>query len=227
MKNKLLLSAVTLSLIFTLSLDSIAQKKFKFQKVSKDVKKEAKKYEKANWQVEPGNLPIKNQLDKAYQKQTETDAEGFPKYIIANGSSVAQTQAAAEMQSIEMAKNRLVGLIETKMKDVITSDVANNQLDNTDAATITKTIETSTNKVSKKLGYVLPLFKVYRTVGKNTEVQIMIAYNYDMVRKMMIEEMKTELKVETQDQRKKFDKFLSGDHYTTGEVNNIVEGAAE
>ena len=124
-------------------------KKFTFHKVNKDIKKEAKKYEKDGWKVEPGNLPLKNQLENSYSKQAEKDESGFPKYIIANGSSVSQTQAAAEMQATEIAKNRLVSLIETQMKDVITSDVSNNQLDNKDAVTLTKTIETSTNTVSK------------------------------------------------------------------------------
>jgi hypothetical protein len=202
-----------------------ASNKFKFHKVSKDVKKEAKRYKKDGWSVEPGNLPIKNQLETAYTKQTETDKEGFPKYIIANGSSVAGTQSAAEMQALELAKNRLVGLIETQMKDVISSDVANDQLDRKDAITLTKTIETSTNTVCKKLGRVLPLFKVYRNIkNNNTEVQVLIAYNYELVRQQILEEMKTELKFDTEDQRKKFDKFLSAEEYKKGEIRNVSEG---
>ena len=54
----------------------------------------------------------------------------------------------------------------------------------------------------------------------------MIGYNYDMVRKQMLDEMKSELKIETGDQRKKFDKFLSSDHYNTGEIKNIPDDAA-
>jgi len=197
--------------------------KFKFKKVSKDVKKEAHKYEKDGWKVEPGNMPIKNQLENSYSKQNEQDEEGFPKWITANGSSVAQTQSAAEMQAIELAKNRLVGLIETHMKDVITADVANNQIDKKEAATLTKTIETSTNTVSKKLGRVLPLFKVYRQVGNNTEVQVLLAYNYAMVQKDIIDQMKTELQATTIDQRKKFDKFLNSDAYKSGEIINATD----
>lgn len=225
MKNRIttkMIAVITLASIVTASFAQ-ANKKFKFHKVSRDVKKEAHKYEKDNWKVEPGNMPIKNQLENAFKRQSETDDEGFPKYIIANGSSIAGTQAAAEMQATELAKNRLVGLIETKMRDVITSDVSNNQIDNKDAATLTKTIETSTNFVSKRLGRVLPLFKVYRVVGNNTEVQVMVAYNYDLVRKQILEEMKAELKMETEDQRKKFDKFLSGEHYKTGDIKNTTE----
>ena len=227
MKSILSNRLISIVLACTLAAPGVAlsSQKFKFKKVSKDVKKEAKRYKKDGWMVEPGNLPIKNQLETAYSRQAEADKEGFPKFIIANGSSVAGTQAAAEMQAMELAKNRLVGLIETQMKDVISSDVANDQLDRKEAITLTKTIETSTNTVCKKLGRVLPLFKVYRH-GKNnnTEVQVLIAYSYEMVRNQILEEMKTELKTETEDQRKKFDKFLSADEYKKGDIKNISEG---
>lgn len=201
-----------------------SSKKFKFHKVAKDVRKDAHRLEKEGWKVTAGSTPLKNQLESAYSKQDELDEEGFPKYIFADGSSVANSQAAAEMQAVELAKNRLVGLIETQMKDVITSDVANNQIDSKDAATITKTIETSTNTVSKKLSRVLPVFKIYRNVSNNTEVQIKIAYNYALVRKQMLEEMRTILKFETEEQRKKFDKFLSAEEYKKGEIKNTTEG---
>jgi hypothetical protein len=215
--------SIVLFCVMLFSFSSANAEKFKFKKVSKDIKKEARKYEKDGWKVEPGNMPIKNQLENSFSKQNEVTEEGFPKWITANGSSVAQTQSAAEMQAIELGKNRLVGLIETHMKDVITSDVANNQIDNKDAATITKTIETSTNTVSKKLGRVLPLFKVYRTVGNNTEVQVLLAYNYSMVLKDIIDQMKTELQHTAADQRKKFDKFLNADAYKTGEIVNATD----
>lgn len=197
------------------------QGKFKFIKITKDVKKEAKKYEKEGWKVFPGNPPIGQQLNNSFGKQAETDDEGFPKWIIANGSSVAQTQAAAEMQAIELAKNNLVGLLETQMKSVVESDVSNNQLNATDAATITKTIQVSANRVSKKLGMVQPLLKIYRSVGvKNTEVQVQIGYNYALARKQVLEEMKQELQLETDDVRKRYEKFLNPENYKQGDIKN-------
>jgi hypothetical protein len=218
MNKIVLLFALFVGIIF--SFQNVYAGKFQFRKVSRDIKKEAHKYEKEGWKVEPGNMPIKNQLENSFSKQNEVTEEGFPKWITANGSSVAQTQSAAEMQAVELAKNRLVGLIETHMKDVITSDVANNQMDSKDAASLTKTIETSTNTVCKKLGRVLPLFKVYRTVGNNTEVQVLLAYNYSMVLKDIIDQMKTDLQNTATDQRQKFDKLLNSDAYKTGEIVN-------
>ena len=208
--------------VFIFNVNISAQKKFKFEKVSRDTKKEAKRYEKDGFMIFPGNLPIRNQLDKSYSMQTQVDDEGFPKWIVANGSSVAQTQSAAEMQAVELAKNRLVGLLETNMKAVIESDVSNNQLNASDAASITKTIEVSANRVSKKLQRVNPLFKVYRKVKKNTEVQVLIGYSYDLARKAMLDEAKLVLQQETEDVRKKHEKFLIPETYEKGEIKNYA-----
>jgi hypothetical protein len=195
-------------------------KKINFKIKQRDIKKEVKKFEKQGFAVEPGNMPMATQLKNSYEKQREIDDDGIPKWIIANGSSTAQTQSAAEMQATEMAKNRLVGLIGTHMKDVITTDLSNNQLNPTEAASLTRTIETATNIVEKKLGRVLPLFKIYRKVGDNTEVQIELGYSYKMAMNQVIEEMKYEIKQETEDQRKKYNGFLGPEHYNRGTIDN-------
>ena len=87
--------SITVFIYIFLSLSLINGQKFKFEKVSRDTKKEAKRYTKDGFMIFPGNLPIQNQLDKSYQMQTQVDDYGFPKWIVANGSSVGQTQAAA------------------------------------------------------------------------------------------------------------------------------------
>lgn len=221
--RKLILLLAAAAFLFSSNASLAQQKKFKFARISRDVKKEAKRYEKDGYKTFPGMPPIGQQLNDSYTKQTETDEEGFPKYLISNGSSVAQTQAAAEMQAIELAKQRLIGLIETQMKSVIETEIANNQLDATDAASLTKSVEVSSNKVSKKLGRVMILFKVMRGIEKNTEVQVLIGYNYELAKKAMIDELKVELEVQSEDMRKKYDRFLNPDAYKTGEVKNSTE----
>lgn len=201
--------------------------KFKFVKVSRDVKKERRRYSNAGWVIFPGNLPIENQLDLAFRRQSETDNQGFPQWIIANGSSVAQTQAAAEMQSIELAKNRLVGLIETNMKAVIESDVANNQISEEDAVSVTKSIEVSANRVAKKLSRVQPLFKVYRKINDNIEVQVLLGYNYDLVKKQLLDEARAELQLETDDVRKRYEKFLNPENFQRGTILNYLDDASQ
>lgn len=202
-----------------------SKKKFHFVKVSRDVKKEAKRYTEEGWSIFPGNPPINYQLDLAFRRQTEIDSDGFPQWIIANGSSIAQTQAAAEMQATELAKNRLVGLVETNMRAVIESDVSNNQLSAQDAVSITKTIEVSANRVSKRLGRVQPLFKVMRPAGSNgnLEVQILIGYNYDLVKKQLLDEAKAELQLETDAVRKRYEKFLNPENFQRGTIANFAD----
>jgi hypothetical protein len=186
-------------------------KKYRFKRVSWDVKKESKRYEKEGYQPFVGQPPIKNQMEKSFRYQDESDESGFPKWIVATGSSVANTQAAGEMQAIELAKSRLVGLIETNFRAVIESTVANDQLSAEEAVSVTKTVEVSANRVSKKLGMIVPVVKIFRRVGNNFEVQVTIAYNYDMARRAMLEEMKLVLKDEADDVRKRHEKFLNPD----------------
>jgi hypothetical protein len=210
--------------LFLIGFTSQAQKStYKFNKVSRDVKKEAKRYTKEGWFVFPGNPPIEQQLNQSFIKQSEADKDGFPIWLVANGSSLGQTLAAAEMQALELAKNSLVGLMETNLKSVIETDISNNQLNAEEAISLTKTMQVSTNKVSKKLGRVTTLLKIYRKINNNFEVQVMIGYNYDLVRKLILEEMKTEMQNETKEMRDKFDKYLNPELYNEGEIKNYDE----
>ena len=126
------------------------------------------------------------------------------------------------MQATELAKNNLVGLIETNMRSVVESDVSNNQISSEDAVSITKTIQVSANKVAKKLGIIQPIFKVYRQVGrdKNIEVQITLAYNYEMARKALLDEAKLALQMETNDVRQKYESYLNPENFNRGDIKN-------
>lgn len=197
--------------------------KFTFSKVARDTKKEARKYEKEGWRTNPGTLPIEQQLNAAFAKQVLTDEKGMPQWIVASGSSVAQTHAAAQMQALEIAKNALIGLLETTMKAVVESDVSNNQIDATEAATITKTIQVSANRVSKKLGYVQPMLNIYRPVERNTEVKVLIGYSYEVARQNILNEMRAELQLETDDVRKRYEKFLNPENFNRGKIENTTE----
>jgi hypothetical protein len=211
------LLSIILSAFMLISVADVAiaqkkdNKKFKFNRLSRDVKKESKKYERDGYKSFVGQPPINQQLDKSYRMQSEADESGYPKWIVSSGSSVANTQAAAEMQAIELAKSRLVGLVETNFRAVIENTVSNNQLDAEEAVSVTKTIEVSSNRVAKKLGMIMPVVKIFRRIDKNFEVQVFIGYNYDMARKQMMDEMKLEFEKESDDVRKKYESFLNPD----------------
>jgi hypothetical protein len=213
--NRSLLIFIATSMLLSVAKVGTAQnndnKKFRFKKLSWDVKKESKKLEKEGYKAFVGQPPLNQQLDKSYRMQAEADDSGFPKWIVSSGSSVANTQAAGEMQSIELAKSRLVGLIETNFRAVIENTVANNQINAEEAVSVTKSIEVSANRVAKKLGMIVPVVKIYRRIDTNFEVQVNIAYNYDLARKAMLDEMKVEFEKESEDVRAKYEQFLNPD----------------
>jgi hypothetical protein len=202
-------------------------KKFKFTKISKDTKKEAKKLEKAGWTNLPGDMPIGQQLDNSWTKEKELDDEGFPKWVLARGEAIAEYESAAEMQALELAKLNLVRLLESQMRSVVETEQANNRLDASSAASISKTMEVATNKVSKKLSRVMPLVKLQRMEKKNTQIQVVIAYNYALARKAILDEMKLELQNESEDMRKKYDSFLNPEMYKQGEIKNVAGEESE
>ena len=232
--KKIAIGFLTLALLVSTPAQSFAQakaekkevskdKKFRFNRLSRDVKKESKKYEKEGYRPFVGQMPINQQLDKSYRMQNEADDSGFPMWIIATGSSVGSTQAAADMQAMELGKSRLVGLIETNFRAVVENTVSNNQISSTEAVSVTKSIEVSANRVSKKLGMIVPVVKIYRMTGENKyEVQVQLAYNYELARKLMEAELRMEFEKESDDVRKKYEQFLNPD-LQPATIKNIAE----
>lgn len=182
--------------------------KYKFQKLSSDIKKEAKKYENEGWNNFPGNLPISQQLNSSYIKQNETDENGIQKWFFATGIAVAQTLAVAEMQATELAKNNLVQQVESDIRSFTETTLANNQISKDEAESITKTINAVTNKMSQKLGRVIPLVKIYRESSNNFEVQLQVGYNIASAQKIMLNEVKKELGEDAEKIKSKMDNFL-------------------
>ena len=70
--------------LFCLTITSVSfGQKFKFSKISRDVKKEAKKYEKENWRSFAGSQPITMQLNGTFNKESEVDEKGVAALEIA------------------------------------------------------------------------------------------------------------------------------------------------
>jgi len=149
-------------------------------KPPKVVKKEAKKLKKEGYKVAPGALPIEKQLHKAYLMQLETDEDGYPKYIVASGNSVGETQTAAKIQATETAKLTLAGAIATNVAALIENNIANQQLNNEDAASVTKTVAASKNIIAQELGRTIPIVELYKDIDKNVEADVRIAYSYEL-----------------------------------------------
>lgn len=150
------------------------------QKATKAARKEAKNLKKQGWQVAPGALPLEKQLDKSYLMQYEYDSNGFPQYIMAVGMSIGGNYDAAKMQALELAKQNLAGQIQTEITALIENTVANEQMEQGDAASITRSVMASKNLISQSLGRIVPVVETYRVVnGNNREVLVRVAYSMD------------------------------------------------
>ena len=194
--------------LFILTTSTFAQK-FKFQKITRDVNKEAKRYVKENWRPFAGSMPISQQLNNTFNKENDVDDKGVPKWLFAEGVSKGQTIAATDMQATELAKNNLVGLMASNIREVVETELSNNQISKEEAVSWTKTVSAVTNKVAKKLGQVFVPFKIYKENENTYEVMLRVAYNFSSARAIFLEEMRTELGEETKNLKLKNDKFLN------------------
>lgn len=179
------------------------------KKVMKKARKEAKKYRKSGFYVSPGSLPMDIQLENAWKKQMLIDEDGFPKFIVATGNSVAESQTAAKIQATETAKLELAGTITTNVAALIENNIANQQLNLEDAASVTKTVAASKNIIAQELGRVLPLFEVYKKIGKsNIEADIRLAYDSDVAYEVAKKVIRKSLEEQTEIMQEKLDKLM-------------------
>ena len=179
------------------------------QKASKAARKEAKKLKKNGWSVAPGALPLEKQLDKSYLMQYEYDSEGYPRYIMAEGMSIGGNYDAAKMQALELAKQNLAGQIQTEITALIENIVANEQIEQGDAASITRSVMASKNLISQSIGRIVPVVETYRVVNDNNrEVLVRIAYDTDTAKAVAKKVVKEDLKQRGDDLHYKLDQLL-------------------
>lgn len=179
------------------------------EKATKTARKEAKKLAKEGWQTAPGALPLEKQLDKSYLMQQEFDEDMFPKYLMGEAMSIGENYDAAKMQALELAKQNLAGQIQTEVTALIENTVANNQLAAEEAASVTKMVSAAKNLISQRIGRVIPVVEVYRTLpNKNKEVRVYIAYNAKMAKAAAKSAIREDLEKKGDELMKKLDEHL-------------------
>ena len=178
-------------------------------KATKAARKEAKGLKKDGWVVSPGSLPLDKQLDKSYLMQYEYDENMFPKYIMGEAMSIGENYDAAKMQALELAKQNLAGQIQTEVTALVENTVANKQLAQEEAASVTQSIMAAKNLISQSIGRVIPVVECYRTKSnKNKEVLVRIAYNSKMAMDATKKAIREDLEKRGDDLHKKLDKAL-------------------
>ena len=133
-------------------------------RATKSARKAAKTYVKEGWKVAPGALPLEKQLDRAYGMQYEYDDNAYPRYIMAEAMSIGENYDAAKMQALELAKQNLAGQVQTEITALVESSVANKQLSDEEAASLTETVSASKNLISQSIGRVIPVVECYRVL---------------------------------------------------------------
>ncbi len=160
---------------------------------------EARKYRKEGYFVAPGAPLLDKQLENAWMRQYETNDKSEPKYIMATGNSVAETQTAAKLQAMETAKLELAGQISTQVAALIENSIANKQLNTEEAASVTKTVAASKNLIAQEIGRVIPMVEMYKKIGKNVEANVRLAYNvetgFDIAKKVIRKNLEEETKI--------------------------------
>lgn len=179
------------------------------EKATKAARQEAKKLTKAGWLTAPGALPLDRQLDRSYLMQYQFDEDQYPKFIMAEAMSIGENYDGAKMQALELAKQNLAGQIQTEVTTLVESTVANGQLTAEEAATVTKSVAASKSLISQRLGRVIPVVEVYRTLkNKNKEVLVRIAYNMATARAMVKQAVREDLERQGDNLHKDLDSKL-------------------
>lgn len=179
------------------------------EKATKTARKDAKKLKKEGWTTVPGALPLEKQLDKSYMMQMEYDEDMYPKYLMGEAMSIGENYDAAKMQALELAKQNLAGQIQTEVTALIENSVANEQLANEDATSVTQSIMGAKNLISQSIGRTIIVMECYRVkTNKNKEVLVRIAYNGAMAKAAAKRAIQDELKSKSDDLQKKLDQLL-------------------
>lgn len=186
-----------------------ASKKDMNEKATKTARKDAKKLKKEGWITVPGALPLEKQLDKSYMMQMEYDEDMYPKYLMGEAMSIGENYDAAKMQALELAKQNLAGQIQTEVTALIENSVANKQLANEDAASLTQSIMGAKNLISQSIGLTIIVMECYRVKSnKNKEVLVRIAYNGAMAKAAAKRAIQEELNEKSEEIHKKLDEIL-------------------
>ena len=179
------------------------------KKVTKAAKKAAKTMKKEGWLVTPGSLPLEKQLDRSFTMQMQYDELLFPTYMMAEAMSIGESYDAAKMQAIELAKLNLAEQIQTEVTALIENSVANEQLSQEEAASVTKSILAGKTLISQSLGRIIPVVEVYRPLeNKNKEVLVRIAYNSDMAKAAAKAAVRKNLESGAEDLHRKLDVII-------------------
>ena len=178
------------------------------KKAIKEARKEAKALEKEGFKTPVGKQPLAKQIEDAWEKQAELTTDGLPYWYIASARAIGGNQSSAALQATNAAKMDLAGQIQTKVSQLIDAKVANDDMGQEEAASLSSVVASGKSIISSTLGRTLPLVEVYRTLeNKNVEVQVTLGYSTQEANRVAIEAIRKELSDRGDDLAKALDKL--------------------
>lgn len=178
------------------------------KKAIKAARKEAKELVKEGFKTPVGKLPLEKQLEAAWEKQAELDMNGNPYWYTASSRVIGGNQSSAALQATNEAKVNLAGQIQTKVSQLIESKVANDDMGQEEAASLSSVVASSKSVISATLGRTIPLVEVYRTLpNKNVEVMVTLGYSMQAANQVAIKAIREELAAKSETLAKELDKL--------------------
>ena len=178
------------------------------KKAIKEARKQAKELTKEGFKTPVGKLPLDKQLENSWEKQMEIDMNGNPYWYIATSRVIGGNQSAAAMQATNTAKIDIAGQVQTKVTQLIESKVANDDMGQEEAASLSSAVAAGKSIISGTLGRTIPLVEVYRTLpNKNVEVMVTIGYSLEAANKVAVKALSEELAKKSPELAKELDKL--------------------
>lgn len=178
------------------------------KKSMKAARKDAKRYKKEGWLVPIGALPLDKQLERSYIMAEMIGDDMSPKFFAGTGNGVGSSFTAAKMQADVLAKQDIAGQIQTEVVSLIEASVANKQLSNTEAASITEVAMASKELIVQSLSRTLPTIEVYKDLGNgNTEVMLRCYYDRETAKQATLDIIKGELEQKSGKLHEKLDRL--------------------
>lgn len=164
-------------------------------KASKDIRKEAKAYEKEGWRSVAGSLPLAKQLEQAQMAAIERDEEGLNRYYLGRGKGVGGNYRAAKAVAFNQAKVDLVAAVMADVASTEVNDMTNEDLGEGDVLSTEDMTINSKVVSSFPIKDIITVVEIYRELSRGR-------YEVEMTVKMEAADAKKRAKIFLNDQRK-------------------------
>lgn len=164
-------------------------------KASKDIRKEAKAYEKEGWRSVAGSLPLAKQLEQAQMAAIERDEEGLNRYYLGRGKGVGGNYRAAKAVAFNQAKVDLVAAVMADVASTEVNDMTNEDLGEGDVLSTEDMTINSKVVSSFPIKDIITVVEIYRELSRGR-------YEVEMTVKIEAADAKKRAKIFLNDQRK-------------------------